>query len=338
MQGDPGNGVVQVRESSNRKDVARYFLSLLFDSQGPLFQGAFSGRENPEKLLADPRCKQADQRLIRLDHPVGGFPIDACLLIRKIGKDDVSRTDLDVSLADLLGVVERVAVEKRPDCLSTDALHRELEGGVLERGVVTGEIGLLRNPVAQRARLFILADLLLLRINGVEILLTDISVSARIATGYQAVNPPNLRAGQLIWQTSSRQPQRRGIMALHRNVVFIVMLLAAGGSFGSSVTNWQDKVQPSVLAAATAGSVPFLIFMKEKADLSGAANLRTKVERGYWVYDQLNRVADRSQQEILAILDSQGVAYQRFWAANMILAGGSVDLVKSLASREDVKR
>ncbi len=126
-------------------------------------------------------------------------------------------------------------------------------------------------------------------------------------------------------------------MALHRNVVFIVMLLAAGGSFGSSVTNWQDKVQPSVLAAATAGSVPFLIFMKEKADLSGAANLRTKVERGYWVYDQLNRVADRSQQEILAILDSQGVAYQRFWAANMILAGGSVDLVKSLASREDVK-
>src|SRR5258707_4718349 len=127
-------------------------------------------------------------------------------------------------------------------------------------------------------------------------------------------------------------------MALHRNVVFIVMLLAAGGSFGSSVTNWQDKVQPSVLAAATAGSVPFLIFMKEKADLSGAANLRTKVERGYWVYDQLNRVADRSQQEILAILDSQGVAYQRFSAANMIVAGGSLDLVKSLASRADVQR
>jgi serine protease AprX len=126
-------------------------------------------------------------------------------------------------------------------------------------------------------------------------------------------------------------------MALHRNVAFIVALLGASGSFGSSVTDWQSKVQPSVLATASAGSVPFLIFMKEKADLSGAANVRAKAERGYWVYDQLNRVADRSQQEILAILDSQGVTYQRFWAANMILAGGSLELVKALASRDDVK-
>jgi len=126
-------------------------------------------------------------------------------------------------------------------------------------------------------------------------------------------------------------------MAWSRNVVFILTLLAKGSSFGAAALNWQDKVQPSILAGASAGSVPFIIFMGEKADLSGAANLRTKAERGYWVYDQLHRVADRSQHEILAILDAQGIAYQRFWAANMILAGGSLDLVKSLASREDVR-
>jgi subtilisin family serine protease len=126
-------------------------------------------------------------------------------------------------------------------------------------------------------------------------------------------------------------------MAWSRNVVFVLTLLAKGSSFGAAAPNWQDKVQPSILAGASAGSVPFIIYMQEKADLSGAVNLRTKAERGYWVYDQLHRVADRSQHEILAILDAQEIAYQRFWAANMILAGGSLDLVKSLASREDVR-
>src|SRR5262249_15226435 len=108
------------------------------------------------------------------------------------------------------------------------------------------------------------------------------------------------------------------------------------GVFGGT-GDWQEKVQPSVLVRANAGSVPFLIFMKERADLSGAAKLASKVERGYWVYEQLNRVADRSQRDVLAMLDAYGVAYQRFWAANMILSGGSIDLIKSLASREDVR-
>src|SRR5262249_14347606 len=37
------------------------------------------------------------------------------------------------------------------------------------------------------------------------------------------------------------------------------------------------------------------------------------------------------------MLDASGARYQRFWAANMILTGGSMDLIKSLASREDVR-
>src|ERR1700687_6034343 len=125
-------------------------------------------------------------------------------------------------------------------------------------------------------------------------------------------------------------------MACLRSVFFVLSLLSAAGGLAST-PHWQDKVQPSVLAAARAGSVPFIVFMKEKADLSGAANLRTKVERGYWVYDQLNRIADRSQQEIIAILEAQEMVYQRFWIANMIVTGGSLDLVEALAVRDDVR-
>jgi len=125
-------------------------------------------------------------------------------------------------------------------------------------------------------------------------------------------------------------------MGVRGQLVLVLALLAPRGVFGGT-GDWQEKVQPSVLVRANAGSVPFLIFMKERADLSGAAKLASKVERGYWVYEQLNRVADRSQRDVLAMLDAYGVAYQRFWAANMILSGGSIDLIKSLASREDVR-
>ena len=50
-------------------------------------------------------------------------------------------------------------MEKRPDRLATYVLNGELERCVLKGSVMASEIGFLSNPVPQRARLFVLADL-----------------------------------------------------------------------------------------------------------------------------------------------------------------------------------
>ena len=42
--------------------------------------------------------------------------------------------------------------------------------------------------------------------------------------------------------------------------------------------------------------------------------------RGWYVYNTLNDHADRTQAGLRALLTAQGVAFQPFWAANMIVA------------------
>ena len=61
------------------------------------------------------------------------------------------RLHLDVALRGLLGVVEGVGVEERPDELAADVLERELEVRVLERRVVPGEVHVPGQGVAPRA-------------------------------------------------------------------------------------------------------------------------------------------------------------------------------------------
>ena len=56
--------------------------------------------------------------------------------------------DLDVTLRDLLGVVEGMRVQERPEKLARDVLESELEMRVLKRGVVAGLVDRPREGVA----------------------------------------------------------------------------------------------------------------------------------------------------------------------------------------------
>jgi uncharacterized repeat protein (TIGR01451 family) len=101
-----------------------------------------------------------------------------------------------------------------------------------------------------------------------------------------------------------------------------------------------DKVEALVLdEIAAEGQTEFFVWMVEKADLSPADQLRTKQEKGQFVFNTLVETAERTQKDLRAYLDAQGVDYQAFYIANKILVrAGDQALVMDLAARSDVAR
>ncbi|MBN1666661.1 MAG: S8 family serine peptidase, partial [Anaerolineales bacterium] len=137
------------------------------------------------------------------------------------------------------------------------------------------------------------------------------------------------------------------------NLVMVVALLltplvgfsnnrvqAADPQAADLVTAPVDKIEDLLLSQlATEGQVEFFIWMAEKADLSPAYQMKTKAEKGTFVFNTLRETADRTQQAVRQYLDAQGIAYQSYYIANKIyVAAGSADLVYALAARPDVGR
>ena len=100
-----------------------------------------------------------------------------------------------------------------------------------------------------------------------------------------------------------------------------------------------SKIDPWIVERlAEKGESEFLVFLGEQADLSGAAVLKTKAEKGRFVFDRLTAVAQRTQADVVAEVQSRGLEYRRFWIANMVWVRGDAAVVEALAARPDVKR
>ena len=57
----------------------------------------------------------------------------------------------------------------------------------------------------------------------------------------------------------------------------------------------------------TAGKTDFFVTMAEQADLSAVSRIKTKDEKGQYVYETLVATADRTQLSLRSYLDNQGV-------------------------------
>lgn len=104
----------------------------------------------------------------------------------------------------------------------------------------------------------------------------------------------------------------------------------------AAAASWQPKVDPWVLETAAEGETEFLVFLAEQADLSGAAALPTKAEKGAFVYQRLLETAQRSQRPLIAALEQMGVEYRSFWVVNALWVRGDSHSVQALVSRADV--
>jgi serine protease AprX len=121
-------------------------------------------------------------------------------------------------------------------------------------------------------------------------------------------------------------------------VTLIVALLLAFSVPGpaSPAPLWQLKIDPWVLQTAQEGETEFLVLLGEQADLSGAAALSSKAEKGAYVYQQLTEVAGRTQPALLAALTGMNVSYRPFWVANMVWVRGDQAAIQTLAQRPDI--
>lgn len=129
-------------------------------------------------------------------------------------------------------------------------------------------------------------------------------------------------------------------------VLFLVVGLVGFGPLGfagslgfagaSAAGPWRAKVDESVLRGAANGSIEFIVFLAKQADLSEAARLSTRTDKGSWVFRTLRDTAQRSQGGVIQALQALGVPYRPYWVANMIWVRGDLGTIEAMAARPDV--
>src|SRR5215467_6770578 len=99
------------------------------------------------------------------------------------------------------------------------------------------------------------------------------------------------------------------------------------------------KIAPWVIEHTANGQqAEFFVVLADQADLSGAAALPTKSEKGRYVYDALWNKSQATQGPILQWLSERGLEHQSFYIVNAILVKGSREIAEALAARPDVTR
>lgn len=102
----------------------------------------------------------------------------------------------------------------------------------------------------------------------------------------------------------------------------------------------QAKIEPALLEQmTTAGQTDFFVWMSQKAQLKPANQLKSRQEKGRFVFDTLRATAEATQKGLRAELNKQGVVYRPFYIANKIFVrGGTQALLLNIAARPDVTR
>lgn len=82
----------------------------------------------------------------------------------------------------------------------------------------------------------------------------------------------------------------------------------------------------------------FIVVLRDQADLSAAARLTGRVEKGTFVRDALYATAQASQAPLLAWLNARGLAHQSFYIVNAVLVTGTRAVAEAIAARPEVAR
>src|SRR6059058_6273644 len=111
------------------------------------------------------------------------------------------------------------------------------------------------------------------------------------------------------------------------------------GAAVSSPPSAASKIAPWVMQNTANGQqAQFFVVLADQADLSSAANLPTKTEKGRFVYQTLLEKAQTTQGPILHWLGERNIEHQSFYLVNAILVKGDRQLAETLAARPDVAR
>src|SRR5436190_18838164 len=97
-----------------------------------------------------------------------------------------------------------------------------------------------------------------------------------------------------------------------------------------------DKIAPWVMEHTANGQeAEFFAVLADQADLTQAATLQTKAEKGRYVYDTLLSKTKATQRPILRWLREQKLKHRSFYIVNGILVKGTREIAEALAARTD---
>ena len=83
------------------------------------------------------------------------------------------------------------------------------------------------------------------------------------------------------------------------NKIFPLLIFSLLIFFSAHAQSWQTKVHETVFKEiAEKKKSDIIVYLKHQADLSGADALETKEEKGAYVFEKLNAVAQQSQSRI----------------------------------------
>ncbi len=149
-------------------------------------------------------------------------------------------------------------------------------------------------------------------------------------------------------------PDRTSKTSRLRPVLCAVLFIAAGmvavGANSSSRGTGQRaresprqlfyvKIAPWVIEhTASRRQAEFFVVLADQADLSGAAALATKAEKGRYVHDALWNKSETTQRPILQWLRERGIEHRSFYIVNAIWVKGTREIAEALAARPDVVR
>jgi subtilisin family serine protease len=132
---------------------------------------------------------------------------------------------------------------------------------------------------------------------------------------------------------------------MKRKIIISLISLALLMNWAGQSTNaiqsasshpWEEKVSPLVISASQDGDTEFLVILRDQADLSHAAKLKNKDDKGTYVFETLTKLAAATQQPLRAILDDLGTEYKPFWVINMIWVRGDYEVVQRMAQMVQV--
>ncbi len=121
------------------------------------------------------------------------------------------------------------------------------------------------------------------------------------------------------------------ITALITIFTFLVPLVSA-----SDVSSAEKISARLISETANGGKAEALVVLAEQADLSGASSLRTKSDKGRYVFQALQSVAQGTQGSLRSLLQQRGIPFQSFYIVNMVKVTVDRGLLEELAARSDV--
>ncbi len=146
-------------------------------------------------------------------------------------------------------------------------------------------------------------------------------------------------------RTEGGSPWRRVFCSLFLVAAAVALVAAVtssdavGQRVGGNPVNIANKIAPWVVEqTAYAQQAEFFVVLADQADLSPAANLPTKTEKGRFVYQTLWDKAQNTQGPILQWLRERNIEHQSFYIVNAILVKGTREIAAALAARPDVAR